>query len=183
MLFPLERGQSTKEECRGYQTRAPDGGLRETGYSRLRVRVGSFLHRLASFSSVSNFRGPVKSRAEGGESRKGKLRETGHLPLAAANTLPSAAAAATATKPACAASPTLPPRARVSGARRQRGLGTVEPDTIRGQPQCGGRRHLVVSGQRREPHCLHCVYLAPWRGWKPDLRGDGARAAPARSGL
>lgn len=179
--FLLESGQRTKGKCRGDKTRAPDLGLREMGCSRVRARVGSFLNILDSFSSVSNFRGPVRSPTEGGESRKGKLQETNHLPLEAAATLPSAAATATATKPACAAPSTLPPR--TLGLRRAAATGPGDSGARHNQSSsrsCGGFRNLVVSGQRREPHCLPCVYLAPLRGWKFDLRGDQALSAPAR---
>ena len=51
------------------------------------------------------------------------------------------------------------------------------------QPRLRWFRNLVVSGQRREPCCLPCVYLAPQRGWKFDLRGDRALVSPGPESL
>lgn len=73
---------------------------------------------------------------------------------------------------------------RVSWGWQKQGPGTLEPDAIRQSScGCGGFRNLVVSGQLREPRCLPCVYLAPLRGWKFDLRGDQALVSPCLESL
>ena len=110
----------------------------------------------------------------------GKLWGTGRLLLETADIL----AATATTKLACNASST--PRPRTSGSHEGdgRGLGTLEPDAIRVSSRgCGGFRNLLVSGQLREPGCLPCVYLAPQRGWKSDLRGDQALVSPCPESL
>lgn len=98
-----------------------------------------------------------------------------------------AGAAANAAPPSTTANlvstASAPPPAQAPGSRegdstRSRDAGASSNQS--GQPRLRWLRNLVVSGRLREPRCLPCVYLAPLRGWKLDLRGDRALDSPWR---
>lgn len=141
------------------------------------TRGESFLSILGSVFSVSSFSGPVKSPTEGGGSWKGRLQETSHRLLEAADNV--ALPATTTTRLACtiSATPLTQTPGSHEGDSSRAGDGGARRNQS-GQPRLRWLRNLVVSGRLREPCCLPCVYLAPLRDWKFDLRGDQALVSP-----